>query len=126
MYHRAYRLCSPNPLAKPAPPLDAQALDSIGQQQFLFTRKADQASQHMQAGWIFLSAKDAFLTRHYISPFHWFSSSSLTGLLEKYTVCPFFFHFYAGGGKGCKGKLPMGQGCVDKGLSQSGAGSCIF
>ena len=65
MYHRtAYCLRVPNPLAKPAPPLDAQALGSVGQQQFLFARKADQASQHMQAGWIFLSAKDAFLTRH--------------------------------------------------------------
>lgn len=80
----------------------------------------------MQAGWIFLSAEDAFLTRHYISPFHLFSSSSLTGLLEKYTVCPFFFHFYAGGGKGCKRNLPKGQGCEGRGVSQSGAGSCIF
>jgi len=64
----------------------------------------------MQTGWIFLSAKDAFLTRHFISPFHWFSNSSLTRILEKYTVCPFFFHFYAGGGKGCIENLPKVQG----------------
>ena len=69
----------------------------------------------MKAGWIFFSAKDAFLTRHILSPFHRFSSSSLTGILEKYTVCPFFFHIYAGGGKWCEGKSAewsrlLGQG----------------